>query len=80
MRSGLEGRDALVDEELGEEEDLVHQEDEGDEKEADEEGRDDLAQDVPVESGHRAGQKRRGQTYFYSFPNLGRNVKLGLTP
>ena len=45
----LEERNALVDEELGEKKDLVHQEDEGDEEEPDEEGRHDLAKDVPVD-------------------------------
>ena len=52
---GPEERHALVDEEFGQEQDLVHQQDEGDEKQSDEERRDDLAQNVPVdELGHRA--------------------------
>ena len=50
----FEDRDAFVDEQIGQQQDLVHQEDEHDEQEADEEGRDDLAQDVPVdEARHR---------------------------
>ena len=42
-------RHALVDEELGQEEDLVHQQDERHEEKADEERRDDLAEDVTIQ-------------------------------
>ncbi len=60
---------ALVDEQVGQEQDLIHQQDEGDEQQSEEERRDDLAEDVPVEKARHRPQdiakKRWGQTYTF---------------
>jgi hypothetical protein len=65
---GFERRHAPVDEEFGQEEDLVHEQDEGHEEKPNEEGRHDLAEDVAVDdlqnkpqAKYSTGRQKRGR-------------------